>query len=54
MLPEKIKHLFRGAEPTTRQAILRILELETQHLSKERPHILGDIRRIIEEEANRE
>lgn len=53
MLPDKIKELFKGADRATKIVILRVLELEDAHLSKERPRIVQDIRDIVEEEARR-
>jgi len=54
MLRQRLSELFKNYDPTTRQVVGEVIELEQRHLSMLRPRIYNDIDEIITRIAQQE
>ncbi len=47
MNQDRLKMLFQGCDPTIRQVIVEVVELEQQHILSERPRIKDPLNDIV-------
>lgn len=54
MYKERLKKLFETFDPAVQSVILGVLEIEQEHISKDKPHVKDPIDEIVSYVAKRE
>ena len=54
MLKDRLKELFQDYDPAIQAVISRVLSVEQEHISKQKPRVREDIDYIIDLVANEE
>lgn len=53
MHKERLKELFKAYDPDVKNIILRVLDIEQENISMEKPRVKEQIDKIISDSANR-
>lgn len=53
MHKERLKELFKAYDPDVKNIILRVLDIEQENISMEKPRVKEQIDKVISDSANR-